>query len=161
MIVLISVLTAMTIFSCAMKYRKTIDYIHFKNSHSFKNFVIGKSEMGDYSIVHYMCKGKIYSYIHHMDDEHVYTNTPELSVKERANKHIVFATFETPKDTNFQIVTKKVRKFAGADGSFYNWDTIPFYIKRRVLKAPKEATNIRIVYGDGTSGSLSLMEKHD
>lgn len=161
MIILVSVLTTLAIASCVMKYKNTKSYIDFKRSKSFMNFVISKTEIGDYHVVNYMCRGKIYSYIQPIDDESLYSKTNELSNQEKSNKHIVFATFVTPTNNNFQIVTKKIRKFAGLDGSFYNWNETPLYIRRKVLKTPKEATAIRLIYGNGDIDILELSEKQD
>ena len=158
MIVLVSILTIITIASCVKKYKKTKYYISCKNCDSFKNHLIGVSEFDDYTVSHYMCKSKMFAYIHHKDEQFNYSETPEVTPEEKSNKKIVYATYVTPNDNNFQIVTKKVRKFAGLDGAFFNWDKVPSKTKRKVLKAPKNATHIRLVHGDGSNSMLSLKD---
>ena len=93
-----------------------------------------------------------------MNDPHDYFETAYLSPQELSDRNIVFATFVTPNNNNFQIVTKKIKKFAGLDGSFHNWDSIPVNIKRKVLKAPKETTCIRLIYGNGIQDELSFVD---
>lgn len=161
MIVLASILTAITIATCISRCKYTYNYIKFKRSKSYKNFVISDADIGDYKIVYYMCKGKMYSYFHHKEDEHFYTETPPVSDKDASDKYIAFATFITPTNNNLQIVTKKMRKFAGLDGTFYNWTRVPGHIKRKILKAPKESTGIRIIYGNGEYDTLSLSKNDD
>lgn len=158
MIILVSLLVTLSIISCARKYNQTKQVYHFRQCKTFRNYIISKSDMGSYTIIHYMCKGLMYSYIHKNDDTISYTETPEITNQKRADSHIVFATFTSDSNDNMQIVTKKVRKFAGMDASFYNWDKAPLYIKKKVLKAPREATGIRYVLGNGEQKTISLID---
>ena len=161
MILLVSFMTTLAIMSCVYRCKQTKDYVSFKRSNTFKNFVIAQDEIGDYLIQHYMCKGKMFAYIHHNEEGHSYTQTPEISTKERNDKIIQYATFVTPEDENFQIVTKKVRRYAGYDSSFYNWENVPMFVKRKVLKAPKAATHIKMLDGCGNVQILDLKEKEE
>lgn len=158
MIVLVSIMTVITIAACVKRCQGVHNYRKFKRSRSFKNFVIAMTEMNDLSIVHYMCKGSVYSYLHHIDQKHNYLETPYISSKEQSNKKIVFATFTNDQDDNIQTVTKKLRKFAGLDCSFHNWSIVPLHVKRVLLKAPRCATNIRYVLGNGEVHNMPLDE---
>ena len=159
MFTLVTVLTLMSLAACVVRYKKTYNFITYKREKSFRNFVIANSEIGDYFITHYMCKGKMFAYIHPSCTEHTYFETPVLSESERRDKTIVFATFVTKSNTNFQIVTKKVRRFAGLDSGFYMWKNAPLFVKRKVLKAPKDSTGVRLIYANGEHGFLPLTEE--
>ena len=158
MFLLITALTTFGICACISKCRNTKRYIDFKKAQTFENFVIAKEEYGEYFVIHYMCKGKMYAYI---SKEHDYVRTPGLDAKSFQNAEVVFATFVTPDDNNFQVVTRKVNKFAGKDGMFYKWDEAPLFLRQKVLKAPKSAIGVRYITGGGEEKILSLREKEE
>lgn len=155
MIVLTAIVLSIAISSYVMKCRNTTNYISFKRSKTCKNFVISKEEYGDYLLIHYMCKGKMYAYI---TKRHDYFTTLECTKQKILNKSIVFATFVSDENNNLQVVTKKLCRFAGMDGSFYKWHESPLFLRKKVLKAPKNANSIRFIRGNGETGILSLLE---
>ena len=155
MIVLTAIILSVAISSYIMKCKNTTNYISFKRSKTCKNFVISKEEYGEYLLIHYMCKGKMYAYI---TKRHDYFSTPECTKQEMLNKSIAFATFTSDSNNNVQVVTKKLSKFAGMDGSFYKWNEAPLYLRKKVLKAPKDSNGIRMIRGNGETHILSLLE---